>query len=235
MCTLSYFPVNQNSFVITSNRDEAPHRAATEVKSLLVNGQTVIFPADREAGGTWIAASSENRIVCVLNGAFVKHQHHPPYRRSRGLMALDYFFFDSPADFFKSYAFSGMEPFTFLIFEKGTIWDARFDGRQLFTKERTPDIPLIWSSVTLYDKYMREQRRQWFATWLQENAGINQKKLTHFHLKGGVGDPWIDYVMNRNNIVKTVSITSIVQEPSSVSFCFQDLHHTDSNPINLNL
>ncbi len=235
MCTLSFFPIDKQSFILTSNRDEAPARAATELKQVVLDGQSVIFPADPGAGGTWLAASNENRIVCVLNGAFEKHKHHPPYRRSRGLMALDYFFFQDPESFFKHYTFSGMEPFTFLIFENGAIWDARFDGLNLFTKKRPSEIPLIWSSVTLYDKSVRELRRNWFADWLSENKEVNRDMLLEFHLKGGQGNPQIDYVMNRNNIVKTVSITSVEQRNDGVSMCFQNLENEYAPSLQLKL
>ena len=91
MCTVTFIPLKNNRFVLTSNRDESPQRSPETISSLRKEGQEIIFPKDKGAGGSWIAASSQDRLVCLLNGAFDCHQRTPPYRKSRGQMVLDFF------------------------------------------------------------------------------------------------------------------------------------------------
>ena len=48
MCTVSYIPQDENRFVFTSNRDENPLRAATELHKLEINKKTLYFPQDSQ-------------------------------------------------------------------------------------------------------------------------------------------------------------------------------------------
>ena len=96
--------------MLTSNRDEnaarsPQHLDREEIGPKGASGARLVFPRDTAAGGTWIAASDSNRVVCLLNGAFEKHHHRPPYRRSRGLMVLDFFRFATSVAFFEKYNF----------------------------------------------------------------------------------------------------------------------------------
>ncbi|HAD11338.1 MAG TPA: hypothetical protein DCF33_02760, partial [Saprospirales bacterium] len=111
MCTVTYLPLS-NGFILTHNRDEAPARSP---KSIVREGSpAILFPRDTHAGGTWIACSQSGRTACLLNGAFVLHRRQPPYRRSRGLLLLDFFDWKNADDFFAEYDLHNIEPFTFL-------------------------------------------------------------------------------------------------------------------------
>ena len=99
MCTVTYVP-NQEGIILTSNRDESPERSPKNI-TRLVGRFNLCFPQDTLAGGTWIAADDRRRIICVLNGAFEKHAHVPPYRKSRGILALEYFNFETVKDLLK--------------------------------------------------------------------------------------------------------------------------------------
>jgi len=121
MCTVTYLP-RPSGFILTHNRDEAPARSSqTIVREKTPGGQTLIFPRDTLAGGTWIATSRAGRTVCLLNGAFVLHKRVLPYRRSRGLILLDFFDWENPDDFFCDYDFEGIEPFTLLFFAQAQL------------------------------------------------------------------------------------------------------------------
>ena len=104
MCTVTYIP-NKDGFILTSNRDENAARSPKNITRIDQNGTELVFPRDTTAGGTWIAVSETNRMVCVLNGAFDKHKHRPPYRRSRGLLVLDFFNFPNAESFFEEVDF----------------------------------------------------------------------------------------------------------------------------------
>lgn len=182
MCTVTYLP-RPSGFILTHNRDEAPSRSPQSIvleKTPL--GESLLFPRDIKAGGTWIATSRYGRTACLLNGAFVKHHHAPPYRRSRGLILLDFFDWKNPDEFFQRYDFEGVEPFTFLFFEQGQApgissqraTEFRWDGQQRYLKNLQTDQPHFWCSATLYPPEMQIRREQVFKDWLVNHPPYNQ-------------------------------------------------------------
>lgn len=223
MCTVTYIPQGPGAFTLSSNRDERPARSPQQLTRQVSGGQTLIFPRDIAAGGTWIAAQTDNRIVCLLNGAFEKHRHRPPYKRSRGLMALDFFGFAEASHFAQAYDFEGMEPFTLVIPEKGRLYELRWDEQLVHFTELDAGSFHIWSSSTLYPAPVREKRTRWFRDWLDCRGDFSLEAIHRLHVSGGEGDPWNDYVMNRNGMVQTVSITHVVKRPESLDFIYHDL------------
>ena len=212
MCTVTYLPT-PGGYFFTSNRDESPERVSGEIRTRELSDQRLLYPLDSSAGGTWLAVSNADRLVCILNGAFQRHDRRPPYRRSRGLMALDYFSFPDPEAFFRQYQFKNMEPFTMVILEGKLLWDFKWDGRQRYLLPLDPEEPYIWSSATLYSLEMAERRARWFYRWLTEHGeDYDSEKILHLHRTGGEGDPFNDYVMNRGNLVRTVSITHVKRD-----------------------
>jgi len=183
MCTVTYLP-RPSGFILTHNRDEAPARSSqTIVREKTPGGQTLIFPRDTLAGGTWIATSREGRTACLLNGAFVLHKRVLPYRRSRGLILLDFFDWDSPVAFFQSYDFEGIEPFTLLFFAQAQLSESsklsessmhrvtefRWDGQHRHLKNLPTDQAHFWCSATLYPQEMQIRREQVFREWLSNH------------------------------------------------------------------
>lgn len=209
--------------MLTSNRDEAPERSPRHLTRERAGTQTLCFPRDEGAGGTWIAMSDAGRVVCVLNGAFEKHHHRPPYRRSRGLMVLDSFHFAKAQDFFEQYTFEGMEPFTLIMADGGCLWEARWDEQRLHLQRLDPAGRYLWSSATLYNAQWRQRRQQWFADWVATHPQPGPEDIMHFHRYGGEPDPWNGFVMNRHDLVRTVSITQVVCAPPRLSMTYHDL------------
>jgi uncharacterized protein with NRDE domain len=223
MCTVTYLPKADACFIFTTNRDEAPHRSPENLDTTTIGGTRLLFPRDTAAGGTWVIAGSNGTIVCILNGAFLKHKHQPPYRRSRGLMALDFFSVDSLQAFIQQYTFEGMEPFTMLVIRSGQVTEIRWDEKKLSVQAKDATKPHVWSSPTLYTQEMQRKREQWFSKWLAGQDTFEQDAILHWHRTAGEGDPENDVVMNRNNIVKTVSITSIAANPQLLNLTYHDL------------
>lgn len=211
MCTVTFFPL-KSGFVLTHNRDEAPSRSIPSVvRGKSSRGDTLLFPLDSLAGGTWICSASSGRTACLMNGAFVRHERRPPYRRSRGLLLLDFFDWESPDDFFQKYDFDGIEPFTLLYFEAKRLLEFRWDGQEKYPKTFPPDEARFWCSATLYPPDIQIRREQVFWQWLSNhpNPQIPQS-LIDLHLNGSVGDPEFDFVMNRGGSVQTVSVTQVI-------------------------
>lgn len=219
MCTVTYLPNGRSDFMLSSNRDEAPQRAAHGIQRR--NG--LLYPQDAGAGGTWIAASEQGKAAVLLNGAFELHERRPPYRLSRGLMVLQYFDFADAGAFIAQFDFQGLEPFTLILRDRGELHEIRWDAQRLHHRPLDPEVPHIWASATLYAPEFQEKRRQWFADWLRNTPMPRQDDILHWHRTAGEGDPWNDVVMNRNGMVQTVSITSISFAGDEAGMVFYDL------------
>jgi len=226
MCTVTFLPGKGNEFILTSNRDEHTLRLKAQPPQLYrINNLDVIYPRDGEAGGSWIGAS-KHFTLCLLNGAFQKHTRLPPYAKSRGVMLLDFFNFNDVKKFANEYNFKGIEPFTLLLLDaisKLELYELRWDGSHTHLIKSDPAIPHIWSSVTLYEKEIIELRRQWFKAWLNQHESGSMEAIMHFHEFGGTGDKTTDVLMNRNNELLTVSITSISKSTDALLLKYKDV------------
>ena len=233
MCTVSYLPLPGEGFIITSTRDEKSLRKpAMPPEKYNIHDGPVYFPRDTDAGGTWIASSPGGHTLCLLNGGFIIHESSPPYRKSRGLVLLDFYRFNNVVRFRDEYDFSGIEPFTLLICNShGNAQDIaypqfdelRWDGEQVHHTPLNPELPAIWSSVTLYSDEVISQRKQWFDKWLAGHPEFTVGSAVDFHKTAGTGNILNDILMNRDNVVKTVSITSILRDPLSHKYYYEDV------------
>ncbi len=212
MCTVTFLPKGPQSYILTSNRDETPKRAALHPAEYSVFGHTLYFPKEPLAGGTWIVTDKQRFTLCLLNGAFVIHERNPPYRLSRGQMVLEFFRYADVSAFLKDYDFQGIEPFTLVLVDSTDEIDLTelvWDGNEAHVRKLSADEPYIWSSATLYPKEIADQRRDWFRSWLEEHERFAQSEIIDFHKYGGRGDLWNNFVMKRGDNLETVSITSI--------------------------
>lgn len=222
MCTVTYLPTI-SGFILTHNRDEAPARSPNAISREKTGDDVLLFPRDTRAGGAWVVTSKSGKTACLLNGAFIKHHHNPPYRRSRGLVLLDFFQWEEPGHFFQAYDLEGIEPFTFLFFRRGEAVELRWDGTSRHVKQLHPGEPHFWCSATLYPPEMQTRRELVFRRWLETRPGDpDPRSLVRLHRTGSVGDPENDYVMNRGGKVCTVSISQV-----TLTFGFSNLRYFD--------
>lgn len=234
MCTVTYLPAT-DGFILTHNRDEAPTRSPKQLTRQPMEDDTLLFPRDTKAGGTWIATSASGKTACLLNGAFEKHHHQPPYRRSRGLVLLDFLTSAQSDLFLAQIDLEGIEPFTLLYFLPQEVVAFRWDGHQKHTQRLPADQPHFWCSATLYPAPMRARREQVFRDWLAAPPSTppQPEQILALHRQGSVGDPENDYVMDRAGRVKTVSITQVVSQNAQASLHYFDLldHTEDSDSL----
>jgi transport and Golgi organization protein 2 len=223
MCTVTYIAQPGGNFILTSNRDENAARSPQHLTLTEHGDVPLIFPRDTTAGGSWIAASGNNRVVCLLNGAFVKHKHTPPYKKSRGLMVMEFFTHPSAPGFFEKYDFAGMEPFTLVVVDDGHLYELRWDGQQAHVKPLNASGKYIWSSATLYPPEIKALRNGWFSNWLEGRQDFGLGAIQQFHRTGGAGDTWNGFVMNRHGKVQTVSITNVVKNDAGIEMIYDDL------------
>lgn len=209
VCTVTFTPSSSGN-VIVANRDEDPRRSATGL-SLYRSRQGQNFHIAREPkhGGTNMAIGVEGSTYVLLNGAFTPHPFGKSYRMSRGLVMLESLEAPDLKSFIKDFDFQGIEPFT-LLRMASSIEEIRWDGGQIHYLEKDTSQPLIWASAQLYSKEAIGNRQLWYKALLKQNP--SREDLLNFHLEGGDGDPHNDMVMNRKNMVRTVSVTMVARE-----------------------
>lgn len=208
MCTVTFISVDDRVF-ITSNRDESPGRHAENlVTKHLTADQAIHFPLDETSGGSWVALADQGRAVCLLNGGYESFIPDPPYRLSRGLIVLEAAATNEPEHFLTSFPLNDIAPFTLLVYEHPVLWELVWDGTHKHIQQVSADQPMIWSSATLYPPDVRAWRKSLFEEWLNETSERNRESIISFHQMAN-GDSENDFIMNRNEVVKTLSITSI--------------------------
>jgi hypothetical protein len=208
----------QGGFILTSNRDESPDRGITEVATLEITGSNVYYPKDPQAGGSWFAFSEAGWVACLLNGGFVPYDRSRQFGLSRGIVLLDSFRFHSTDKFAEEYDFKESAPFTLLLIRDASIQELIWDGKTLHRASFSSDQEHFWSSVTLYPEDVRIARHNLFDDWLNQNPLYSPDDIRNFHRYGGTGDGLNDFVMNRNEIVKTLSISSVYLKDNQYVF-----------------
>jgi len=216
MCTVSFVTAN-GKVIITSNRDEKVLRPnAIEPKNYLINNKNIIFPKDSKAGGTWFAVDEKGTILVLLNGANEKHQVAHSYRKSRGLIVLDIISSSSPKDFWQEINLKNIEPFTLVLFQNNELFQLRWNGieKEATVLDNTKNH--VWSSATLYSKDVRENRANWFYSFLESKPQVSEQEMLHFHRYTETENRQNGLVINRNEELKTLSITQSVTEMNKV-------------------
>ncbi|WNH09350.1 NRDE family protein [Thalassobellus suaedae] len=222
MCTVTLIPKGKNDFVLTSNRDEAPSRISLASDFYEVDNTTLLFPKDELSGGTWIGVSEKNRLICVLNGGFEYHERKKTYRMSRGVVAKDFMVAETILATIDTYDLQDVEPFTMVIADWNDalkFYELVWDGKEKhFTV--LPLEPKIWSSSTLYNSAMRNERLKWFENFKTENT-LTASSLLTFHKTAGQGNDDYGVIMNRG-FVKTTSITQVEKQCDALEMRYEN-------------
>ena len=223
MCTVSFIPV-KNRFFITSNRDEKIRRKpASPPGEYQLNDIVVMCPKDTDRGGSWIAMNQFGHAAVLLNGAFQKHVSLPPYENSRGLVFTDIIASRYPFAAFLDRQLKRVEPFTLIILQNGHLYECRWDGSEKHTRKLPVGHSRIWSSATLYDTQMKEQREHWFTDFLENHPAPAQDEILHFHRFAVMKEKPTGLPVNCNDQLITVSITSMEITPSNGRMMYMDL------------
>lgn len=210
MCTVTFVPV-QDGILLTSNRDEWHTRgvAIAPEKYTGHNRQLLLYPRDKDKGGSWIIAKNNGDAGVLLNGAFQPHLRKKVYRKSRGLVLLEIMNADIPFKKWNEINLEGIEPFTVILYARDQLNECRWDGDKKYTTLLSTTAAYIWSSVTLYDENMMKQRNKWFHDWQNALPNPYPTDVIQFHKSAGADDPGCSLVMDRPGKIATVSITSI--------------------------
>lgn len=232
MCTVTFVSTN-NKVIITSNRDEKLLRQkAIAPKDYLINGKKITFPKDPKAGGTWFAVAEEGTIVVLLNGANEKHELREKYRKSRGLIVLDILSAENPLSEWETIDLDAIEPFTIVLFHQNKLYQAQWNEINKTLVQLNVNENYIWSSSTLYSQVVRSQRAKWFTEFIENNSSLNEESMMHFHRYTMEDNAEFGLVINRNNLLKTLSITQTVIENNRLSLSHVDLQNEEVFPNN---
>ncbi len=224
MCTVTYIPLGKSDFILTSSRDiPFSRKKAEHPRKKNEDGVDLWYPKDGKAGGTWIGTSDKKRLICLLNGGFEYHTSRLTYKKSRGLIVKELLKANDIRQGLDAVDLLGVEQFTLTIVDWNHslellefVWDGVNKHTKLMTQEEH-----IWSSSTLYDEGVKKLRKGWFTGWHTENEKSQNSMLT-FHHNAGVGDPYIDVLMNRG-MGGTVSITSIEKKGECIKMLYEDI------------
>lgn len=246
MCTVTYIPLGNSDFILTSSRDIPFSREkASHPQIMIEEGVELCYPKDGKAGGTWIGASDKKRLICLLNGGFEYHTSRTNYAKSRGLIVKELLKVDDLRNGLDAVVLENVEQFTLTIVDWHKeieliefVWDGTKKHIKLMSQE-----PHIWSSSTLYDKSAKQLRHEWFTKWQKNNVNLSlstaletasieraQKSILEFHHNAGVGDPFIDVLMNRG-LGGTVSITSVKKENNQISMHYEDVFTKEKSEV----
>ena len=222
MCTVTYIP-NSEGCIITSNRDEKiTRKRAISPQEYTIEGKKITFPKDPNAGGTWIAHDL-NKIIVLLNGGAEKHISKNNYRKSRGLIVLDLMVSDNALEHWNTIDLTDIEPFTIVCFENNNLiqlqWNEVEKTKQVFDAEK----PHIWSSSTLYSEEIRLQRENWFHSFMINKANPSPDEILYFHQFTESENKEFGLQINRDNVLKTISITQCEVVNNSIKMNYLDL------------
>lgn len=234
MCTVIYIPT-ANGVLFSSCRDENPARARA-LQPVLAQSTSgnILFPTDAEKGGTWIGLHERGHLLVLLNGAFEAHQRIEKYKTSRGLIVKDLLDKEYPLKEWHSCNLHNTEPFTLILWQKDKLYELVWDGTVKYTLRRNTSLPQIWSSSTLYNHPVKQERKGWFDNWFARTLhpsteNVYQMLLQHNDNKNG-------FVMNRQTI-QTLSISLIEIRGNHGRFHYHDMvagsKHTAALTLNI--
>jgi hypothetical protein len=170
-----------------------------------------------------------------LNGAADKHEHCPPYNRSRGLVVLEILAAANPFLQWQSIDLNNVEPFTIVLFQQKKLYQLRWNGIDKSTENLAIDKNHIWSSSTLYNSEIRRKRASWFFDFVAGKNKISSEDLLNFHENTHSENSENGLVINRNNVLKTLSITQSIVSENQITLRHKDLLDNKTSEIEINI
>jgi uncharacterized protein with NRDE domain len=221
MCTVSYIS-SGSKVVITSNRDEQVSRPALVPCWYNINGKELLFPKDTKAGGTWFATDRSGNIGVLLNGSGQEYARRPKYQKSRGLALLDVLSNNDPLYGLEIAGLEEVEPFTLILCTNRSLYQLLWNGQEKQLTQLDPKQNYIWSSSTLYSVEQQGQRVIVFKNFLKDYPGASAEDIFALHAQKDT-DASASFIINRDNTLKTLSITQLVLGDGIATFKYNDL------------
>ncbi len=207
MCTVVFIPGNKKCF-FGSLRDESPSRPKAMMPEIYINGETAFLaPTDPVAGGTWIGVTDVGNVIVLLNGGFENHEKKQHYKKSRGLIVAELLATEIPVIEWNLCDMQDVEPFTLIVWSDNNLIQLVWDGVERHRMLLDTKLPYLWSSTTLYNLHIRAKREELFQNWIVMDPPVS--KLSLFNFFKSYKDAENGFIMNRNEITKTLSFSFI--------------------------
>ncbi|WP_299782641.1 NRDE family protein [uncultured Formosa sp.] len=233
MCTVTYIP-QTDGFILTSNRDEKTHRPTLAPEIYIINNTRVVYPKDKQAGGTWIAGNEKGTCIVLLNGAFENHEKKENYRKSRGTILLEILDAEDVLNYFIEIDLTHIEPFTLIVAQHNKLTELKWDSRHKYRINYDVSQPFIWSSATLYNREQQDLRKQWFKDFIQKQNKIDDVNILKFHNNTQPSNNEYGLIINRNDVLTTVSISQLILKNNTIKMTYIDrINNTPIKEISL--
>lgn len=247
MCTVTFVPLVDGGYVLTTNRDESHRRAPAKPPTVRsVGGRSVLAPTDADAGGTWVAADEAGRTVCLLNGDGPAGGVLPDDPPSRGLLVWE-LMQDPSHDGVRSRVQHDVDagdfryrPFKLVVVEPGSgrrpprLLLAGWDAAELSFGEAEGPSVAISSTFERLDVTARRTAawEAFLAEGPEPGPGL-PGALAAFHAGHEGNDPQGDAysVCVHRNDARTVSRTMVCVEPGGVRLEYQAGWPCESGPV----
>lgn len=231
MCTVSFIPKTlEGNFVLTSNRDEDSRRPTIAPLIYDFGKVRLAFPKDEISGGSWIAMSNNGKINCLLNGGIGPHTKREYHSISRGTILCDLTRSELLTEhFFQTKELHNVEPFTIVSIQlqEGKLFQLTefiWDGTHKHFRSLSITKPRIWSSAQLYSEEETELRKKWFSDFIAKHqANLTNDSIIDFHSGSHSKDLGVNVIMQRGDVLKTVSITQITSQNDGLKMTYSDL------------
>jgi len=221
MCTVLFIPAN-NRFYFASLRDESPHRPLASLPEIIPGIEMdILTPRDAQAGGSWIGVNSAGNVLILLNGGFINHQRALHYRKSRGLIVKELLQSAVLLADWEALLLDHIEPFTIIAWTEGSLFQLVWDGILKHCIGLDPNIPYLWSSSTLYTQEAKMIRQQKFDYWMDGQPSISKQTIIDF--LNSYTDEKNGFIMNRNNMIRTLSYSFIELDKHNAVMHYQEL------------
>ncbi len=136
---------------------------------------------------------------------------------------LDIISAPSAIEAWKTIDLTNIEPFTLVLFQDNLLYQLRWNDIEKETVTLDATQNYIWSSSTLYAKEVREKRANWFATFIDTKPQVSEDEMYQFHRYAEGDNKEHGLVINRNDVLKTLSITQTVIDKNKVVLSHYDL------------
>ncbi|MBP3191192.1 NRDE family protein [Natronogracilivirga saccharolytica] len=233
MCTITFLPTGAGSYLLASNRDEQKSRpSSTEPLQHNVSGIQCVWPVDRQAGGTWIAANETGAAFALMNDYQSRQHASGSDTSSRGVIIPEIADCSSPDQVAERFADSdplkhlSFQPFRLLMADSRngvTMW--HFDGQALQRSHQGYGAG-IWVSAGKEESKIRNGRRQLFEDFLGRSYKNNLGRIMDLHTtQNGLkqpddineGNPDLFGFSMELEHVRTVSSTIVEFVPDNVA------------------
>ena len=234
MCTITFFPKNEHSYIISMNRDELKSRKkAFPPRTDSKNGMSFMRPIDGNKGGTWIAVNDKLMSLSIMNWYQAYHKQMDGEEfETRGQIIHE--LIDKPdlstcdqklrkLDLQKYQPFRLIGVQTDPMILKRWHWDG--EKLQLFDE---PVERQIWISAGLEYEKVYESRKSVFNNFLDNKSIVSLKDVKDLHASEYPGRSKYSISM-WSDIARTVSNTIIVTHPDTIEMHYLAGFPADSN------